>query len=183
MRQFPVRAQHVGGKMLGDEAHFSRRRAAAIGRPARPRSGSSFASSAFSFAPASSSPTRPAKMQRAPSDGDVARDVAGAADIGLAALDRDHRRRRFRRNARHLAIDEFVEHEVADAEHGLPDDRLAQGFKIEHLARLLSVASSAKAIGAVEKTLHVSLDRVFQRGEAAIISGARSRSTSLWVKY
>ena len=59
--------------------------------------------------------------------GDVARDIAGAADIGLAALDRDDRRRRFRRNPRHLAIDEFVEHEVADAEHGLAGDRLATG--------------------------------------------------------
>ena len=67
---------------------------------------------------------------------DIARDVAGAADIGLAALNRNHRRGRFGRNARHLAIDEFVEHEVADAEHGLLDDCLAQGFKIEHLVPL-----------------------------------------------
>ena len=58
---------------------------------------------------------------------DVARDIAGAADIGLAALDGDHRRGRFRRNPRHLAIDEFVEHEVADAEHGLAGNRIATG--------------------------------------------------------
>ena len=51
--------------------------------------------------------------------GDVARDVAGAADIGLAALHGDDRRRRFRRNPGHLAVDEFVEHEIADAEHRL----------------------------------------------------------------
>src|SRR5258705_13317368 len=50
--------------------------------------------------------------------GDVARDIAGAADIGLAALNRDDRRRRFRRNPRYLAVDEFIQHEVADAEHG-----------------------------------------------------------------
>ena len=30
--------------------------------------------------------------------GDIARDIAGATDVGLAALDRDHGRRRFRRN-------------------------------------------------------------------------------------
>ena len=41
--------------------------------------------------------------------------------IDLAALDRDHRRRRLRRNARDFAIDEVVEHQIADAEHGLLD--------------------------------------------------------------
>ena len=103
--------------------------------------------------------------------GDVARDVAGAADIGLAALHRDHRRRRFRRNPRHLAIDEFVEHEVADAEHGLAGNRMRQGVKIEHL-NPLSVAPSAETIGAIEEALDVGRDRIFQRGEAAIVAGA-----------
>ena len=97
------------------------------------------ASSAFKVLPASSSPISPTKMQRAPSAGDIARDVAGAADIGLAALHGDHRRRRFRRNPRHLAIDEFVQHEVADAEHGLAGHRKRQGVKIEH-RNSLSVA-------------------------------------------
>src|SRR5947208_4869762 len=69
--------------------------------------------------------------------GDVARDVAGAADIGLAALDRNHRRWRFRRNPRHLAVDEFVKDEVADAEHRLADNRLRKGVKIEHRNSLL----------------------------------------------
>src|SRR5215211_2151563 len=68
--------------------------------------------------------------------GDVARDIAGAADIGLAALDRDHGRRRFRGNPRHLAIDEFVEHEVADAKYGLAGNRVREGFEIEHLNSL-----------------------------------------------
>ena len=86
---------------------------------------------------------------------DVARDIAGAADIGLAALDRDHRRRRFRRNPRHLAIDEFVEHQVADAEHRLAGDRMRQGIKIEHRISS-SVAPSAKTIGAIEEALDVS---------------------------
>jgi len=52
--------------------------------------------------------------------------------------------------------------------------------KIEHLSRYLS----AKAVGAVEKALHVSAHRVFQRGvEPPLYPAARSRSTSLWVKY
>ena len=72
---------------------------------------------------------------------DIARDVAGAADVGLAALDGDDRCGSLRRNPRHLAIDEFVEHEVADAEHGLAGNRRRQGVKIEHLFSL-SVAVS-----------------------------------------
>ena len=86
--------------------------------------------------------------------GDVARDIAGAADIGFAALHGNDRRGRFRRNPRHLAIDEFVEHEVADAEHGLAGNRMRQGVKIEHLISL-SVARSAETIGAIEEALDV----------------------------
>src|SRR5258705_2119722 len=74
--------------------------------------------------------------------GDVARDIAGAADIGLAALDRDDRRWRFRGNPRHLAVDEFVQHEVADAEHGLAADSVREGFEIEHLYSLPAVTVS-----------------------------------------
>ena len=74
--------------------------------------------------------------------GDVARDIAGAADIGLAALHGNHRRGRFRRNPRHLAIDEFVEHEVADAEHRLAGNRMRQGVKIEHLNLVICCAVS-----------------------------------------
>ncbi len=94
--------------------------------------------------------------------GDVARHIAGAADIGLAALHGNDRRRRFRRNPRHLAIDEFVEHEIADAEHGLAGNRMRQGFKIEHRFSS-SVARSAEAIGAVEVALDVEADRLLQR--------------------
>src|ERR1043165_2413187 len=49
----------------------------------------------------------------------VARDIAGAADHRLRALAGDYRRRRLRRDARDIAVDELVEHQVADAEHGL----------------------------------------------------------------
>src|SRR5439155_24506291 len=105
---------------------------------------------------------------------DVARDVASAANIGLAALDGDDRCGRLRRNPRHLAINELIEHEVADAEHGLVGDRMRQGIKIEHRNSLsvASVARSAETIGGIEEAFDVSLDRVFQRGEAAIIAGA-----------
>src|SRR4051794_34286376 len=65
--------------------------------------------------------------------GDIARDVSGAADIGFASLDRKHRSWRFRRNARHLAIDEFIKHQIADTQHGLTDDCARERVKIEHL--------------------------------------------------
>ena len=63
---------------------------------------------------------------------DIARHVAGAADFGRVAPDGEHRRRRLRRDARHVAIDEFVEHEIADAEHGLLRNKLERFLKIEH---------------------------------------------------
>ena len=64
--------------------------------------------------------------------GDIARHIAGAADLDLAVPDREHRRRRLRRNARDFAIDEIVEHEIADAEHGLLRNKLEGFFEIEH---------------------------------------------------
>ena len=64
--------------------------------------------------------------------GDIARDVAGAADLTFAVPDREHRRRRLGRNARDLAVDEIVEHEIADAEHGLLGNKLEGFFEIEH---------------------------------------------------
>src|SRR5712672_2456533 len=76
--------------------------------------------------------------------GDVARDVASAADTGLAALDRDDGCRCFRGNPRHLAIDEFVQHEVADAERGLAGNRVAEGFEIEHLSSLSGMSRQRK---------------------------------------
>ena len=50
---------------------------------------------------------------------DIACHVAGAADLDHAALDREDWRRRLGRNARDVAIDEFVEHDIADAENRL----------------------------------------------------------------
>ena len=56
--------------------------------------------------------------------GDIARHVAGAADHEFAVADGEHLRRRLGRDAGDLAVDEIVEHDVADAEHGLPADKL-----------------------------------------------------------
>ena len=75
------------------------------------------------------------------------------ADIGLAALHGDHRGRRFRRNPRHLAIDEFVEHEVADAQHGLAGHRMRQGVEIEH-RNSLSLQGLSFAIRSQKILLH-----------------------------
>src|SRR5262245_66416803 len=49
----------------------------------------------------------------------IASDVAGTSDHQFRAFDRDDRRRRLRRNPRDLAIDKFIQHQIADAEHGL----------------------------------------------------------------
>src|SRR6202034_330102 len=71
-----------------------------------------------------------------PERGDVARDIAGATDLGRVVTNRKDRRRRFGRDARDLSIDEIVEHDVADAEDRLPGHKPERFFVIEH-ARLL----------------------------------------------
>jgi hypothetical protein len=73
--------------------------------------------------------------------GDIARDIAGAPDGELVALHRQHRRRRLRRNPSDLAIDEVVEHQVADAEDGLLADVLQARFEIQHAQRYRSSRS------------------------------------------
>ena len=70
--------------------------------------------------------------------GNVARHIASTADRDLVSLHRAHRRRRFRRNARDLAIDEVVEHQVADAEDRLLADAFQAGLEIEHSQRYRS---------------------------------------------
>ena len=137
--------------MLGDEAHLARR------RPRRIANQHAF-DPAFLRQRRLELRARLVLADQADEDaaraerGDVARDVAGAADIGLAALDGDDRRRRFRRNPRHLAIDELVEHEIADAQHGLAGNRMRQGVKIEH-GFSLSVARQRKRSARSRKPL------------------------------
>ena len=117
--------------MLGDEAHLAR------GRPPGIANQHAFDQAllrkqAFQFRARVVLADQADENAARAEGSDIARDIAGAADIDLAALHGNHRRGRFRRNPRHLAIDEFVEHEVADAEHGLAGDRMRQGVKIEH---------------------------------------------------
>ena len=165
--------------MLGYETHLARRRPRRDRRPARSRSASSCASSAFSFAPASSSPTRPTNRQRAPSEAILRATLPAPPILVSLRCTAITARRRFRRNPRHLAIDEFVEHEVADAQHGLAGHRLATGRQNRTSGLIVCCMSigldgwSAKAIGAVEEIPDVAADRIFQRREAAIISGAQ----------
>ena len=51
----------------------------------------------------------------------------------IASLDRNHWSRRLRRDPRHFAIDEFVEHQIADAQHRLTDHGTRKRVEIEHL--------------------------------------------------
>src|ERR1700676_1976492 len=112
--------------MLGDEAHLSRRRPSGIANQYAFDSvllrklGSQLLAR---LVLADQADEDAARAER----GDVARDIAGAADIALAALHGNDRRRRLRRDPRHLAVDEFVEHEIADAEYGLAGNGMRQG--------------------------------------------------------
>ena len=100
--------------------------------------------------------------------GDAARDIAGAAEQLLLARDRDHQRRRFRRDPRHLAIDEMVEHQVADAQHR----RLAE-FRQLLVDRMHDDARvSPVAVRLVEVPADIARHRLLERREAAIVAGA-----------
>ena len=66
---------------------------------------------------------------------DVARHIAGAADLDLAVAHYEHRRRRLGRDARDIAVDEIVEHEIADAEDGLLVGLAQRLFEIKHASR------------------------------------------------
>ena len=103
--------------------------------------------------------------------GDIARNVPGAADIGFISLDGQHRRRCLRRDPRDFAIDEFIEHEVADAQDGLANHCTRQGFKIEHFD-FCSVAGSPVAIGLIEKAPDVSANGIFKESKTAIVAGS-----------
>src|SRR6202034_3558544 len=103
---------------------------------------------------------------------DIARHIAGAADLDGAVPDREHRRWRLGRNARDFAIDEIVEHEIADAEHGLLGNKPEGFFEIKHaLPAKAFRASSPVAIGPIEIRRHVVPYRIFERRERGIITG------------
>src|SRR6266850_599181 len=123
-------------------------------------------SASFNLVPASSSPISPPKMQRAPSAA-MLRATLPAPPI-LVSL-----RWTAITGAGDVAIDEFGEHEIADAKYRLAANRMRQGIKIEHRnsSSVASGAPSAKTIGGIEEAPDVSLDRVFQRREAAVVPG------------
>ena len=157
LRRLPVRPHQVRRMVLGHETHFARGVPSCLAhemgndRPFElgkgivqcPR-GVVLADQAYKNAP------RPKRS-------DVARDIAGAADLDLATHNREHRRRRLRRNARDFAIDEIVEHQIADAENGLLRYELEGIFKIEHACcrRAKSRPRSTIAIGTIEITSHI----------------------------
>ena len=67
-----------------------------------------------------------------PKSRDVARDIAGATDLHRVVPDAQHRRRRLRGNPRDVAVDEVVEHDVADAKNRLSGNEPQRLFKIKH---------------------------------------------------
>mgnify|MGYP003349186708 CR=1 FL=1 len=58
--------------------------------------------------------------------------LASAADDDVFAGDRDHRGWRFRGNSRDIAVDELVEHHVADAQDRLLAEIREPLLEIEH---------------------------------------------------
>ena len=64
--------------------------------------------------------------------GDIAGYVARATHHQFALRDAENGRRRFGRNAHDLAIDEIIEHQVADADDGLVANKLERPLEVEH---------------------------------------------------
>ncbi len=62
----------------------------------------------------------------------VARHVAGATDGEIVAGHCQNRSWRLGRDARNLAVDEVVEHQISDADDGLFGNELERVFEIEH---------------------------------------------------
>ena len=127
----PIGPHQVRRMMLGDETHFARRLpclvdhkfgndGAELGeRVAQDETGLVIADEAD-------------KDARRAQRGDVARHVAGAADLDGIVLDPQHRGRRFRRDACDFAVDEVIKHHIADAENGLLGNEPQRFLKIEH---------------------------------------------------
>ena len=71
-------------------------------------------------------------MQRAPERDQIAGDVTRAADHQFGTFDRNYRRRRFGRNAGDLAIDELIQHQIANAKDRLLRERGKMFVEIVH---------------------------------------------------
>ena len=127
----PIGAQQMRRVMLGNKAHLARGRPGFVGDQFghyRRQLSERLAEFGASLVAADQADENALGAQRR----DVARDIAGAADLERVAGDFEHRGRRFRRNAGDFAVDEIVEHHVADAQHGLLPDRSQRFFKIVH---------------------------------------------------
>ncbi len=131
--RLPIRAQQMRRMVLGHEAHLARGVAPGIGDQMRNdravKLGEGIAQNPAGVVLADEADEDAARAER----GDIAGDIAGAADLDLAALNRQHRSRRLRRYAGDFAIDEIVQHQIADAEHGLLGYELERFFEIEHV--------------------------------------------------
>ncbi len=139
--------------MLGDEANLARGRAARVDHQMRldlPLDSQRPHQAGARFILADHADEDAARPER----GQVARHIAATADDKLAARHRQHRRRRLRRDAGDLAIDEIIEHQVADAQNGSlvqPHDLLIDGVH-----RRVPDAS-AVAVRTVEKPCDVAI--------------------------
>ena len=130
-RCFPIGAQKMCRMVLGDEADFSGCLPLAVDHQIKFdqwMSAQRLGQGAACLIVADRSDEYAARAKRH----EIARDIAGAADHQLGAFYRNHRCRRFRRDARYVAIDEFVQHQVADAENRLLGERRKMFIEIVH---------------------------------------------------
>ena len=63
----------------------------------------------------------------------ITRHRAGAANTNDVVADLENGSRCLGRNTRDVAINEIVEHDIADAEDALLGNALERAFKVEHL--------------------------------------------------
>ena len=160
-RGFPIGTQEMRRMMLGDEAHLARGLPLRVGHQMKfdPRlGGERLGQGNAGIVVADHADENTARAER----DQIARHVAGAADHHFAALDGDDHGRRLGRHARDLAIDEFVQHQIADAEHGLVGERGQLLVEIEH--------GLVIAVGRVEIAVDVACHRVLERCEAGVIA-------------
>ena len=116
--ELPIGAQQMRREMLGHEPHFLRGGTRGVGDEIR--LDPAFGRERVHEPPpglvlADDADEQACRAERR----DIARDIAGAADHDLLPPDGDHGRGRLGRNAQHFAVDEIVEHEVAETEQRL----------------------------------------------------------------
>ena len=119
LRRLPVRPHQMRRMMFGHEAHLARCLPSGVDHQIGHDRAAELAERIGQRQPGLVVADQADENAARPERRNVARDVAGAADFDLVVADREHRRRRFGRNARDVAIDEIVKHKIADAENGL----------------------------------------------------------------